>query len=69
MVSFSTLTLAFGVWVIVYALMFLGGLPLIAHRHSAGENVAPFIWRMSLRCLGASVLLVFLGFWLYERAI
>ena len=69
MPSFTTLSLGFGMYIIVYSLMFLGCLPLIAHRHKAGEDIAPLLRRIAVLCFIFSLIGVVLGFWLYDKAI
>ncbi len=63
--SFDQLALGFGIYVIVYALMFLGLLPFIAERHRRGDDIAPSLRRISLWNIPASALLtIAISFWL-----
>ena len=62
--SIDDLVLGFGIYILVYALLFLLFLPFNAARHKEGENIAPQLIRMSLwlfpASLIATVLLMFL---------
>ena len=64
--NLDRLTLGFGVWVLVFALCFLAGLPLLGERHRAGEDITPQLKKNTWAILGLSVLLTIFGFWVYD---
>lgn len=63
--DFSTFILGGGIWWIVFAIGFLGSLPLIGARYERGENVAPFLWRIGFINAGVALVLTIIGFWIY----
>lgn len=67
MPDLSTLTLGFGVYIIVFSLCFLASLPLIGERHEKGEDITGFIWRMVFADLGAALVLTLAGWWVVGR--
>lgn len=64
--DFSTLILGVGIWWIVFAMCFLGSLPLIGSNYERGENVAPLLWRIGLITAFVAFVLTIFGFWLYR---
>lgn len=64
--SFATLTLGFGVYIVVFTLCFLVSLPLLGERHAKGEDVRPLIWRIVFIHLAGSLALTIAGFWVVE---
>ena len=62
--SLASLIWGFGVYIIIYALLFLACLPLLAHPYHNGADIALHLKRVAWLCAVLSLILTLLGFWL-----